>query len=80
MNWVYQILKALLDWFRETPPTDVQHGKAPEALKDDLAGRVGHRWVVLLLESREQLAGSGRPSSRLGVDSGGGLVGILGHD
>ena len=40
MNWVYQILKALLDWFRETPPTDVQHGKAPEALKDDLAGRV----------------------------------------
>ena len=40
MNWVYQILKALLDWFRETPPTDVQHGKAPEAIKDDLAGRV----------------------------------------
>ena len=40
MNWVYQILKALLDWLRETPPTDVQHGKAPEALKDDLAGRV----------------------------------------
>ena len=40
MNWVYQILKALLDFFRETPPTDVQHGKAPEALKDDLAGRV----------------------------------------
>ena len=40
MNWVYQILKALLDFLRETPPTDVQHGKAPEALKDDLAGRV----------------------------------------
>jgi hypothetical protein len=40
VNWVYQILKALLDWFRETPPTDVQHGKAPEALKDDLSGRV----------------------------------------
>ena len=40
MNWVYQILKALLDFLRETPPTDVQHGKAPEALKADLAGRV----------------------------------------
>jgi len=40
VNWVYQILKALLDWFRETPPTDVQHGKAPEALKSDLAGRI----------------------------------------
>ncbi len=40
MNWIYQILKALLDWFRETPPTDVQHGKAPKPLKDDLATRV----------------------------------------
>ena len=40
MNWIYQILKALLDWLRETPPTDVQHGKAPEALKSDLAARV----------------------------------------
>ena len=40
MNWIYQILKALLDWFRETPPTDVQHGKAPEALKSDLADRI----------------------------------------
>jgi len=40
VNWVYQILKALLDWLRETPPTDVQHGKAPEAIKDDLADRV----------------------------------------
>ncbi len=40
MNWVYQILKALLDWLRETPPTDVQHGKAPEALKSDLDGRI----------------------------------------
>jgi hypothetical protein len=40
VNWIYQILKALLDWFRETPPTDVQHGKAPEALKSDLDGRI----------------------------------------
>ena len=42
MNWVYQILKALLDWFRETPPTDVQHGKAPEALKSDLVDRIAN--------------------------------------
>jgi hypothetical protein len=40
VNWVYQILKALLDWLRETPPTDVQHGKAPDALKSDLDGRI----------------------------------------
>jgi len=40
VNWVYQIIKALLDWLRETPPTDVQHGKAPEALKSDLDGRI----------------------------------------
>jgi len=40
VNWIYQILKALLDWLRETPPTDVQHGQAPQPLKDDLAARV----------------------------------------
>jgi hypothetical protein len=40
VNWIYQILKALLDWFRETPPTDIQHGKAPEVLKNDLADRI----------------------------------------
>ncbi len=40
MNWIYQILKALLDFLRETPPTDVQHGQAPQPLKDDLAARV----------------------------------------
>ena len=40
MNWIYQILKALLDWLRETPPTKIEHGKAPENLKDDLAARV----------------------------------------
>ena len=40
MNWIYQILRAVLDFLRATPPTDVQHGKAPESLKDDLAGRV----------------------------------------
>jgi len=40
VNWVYQILKALLDFLRETPPTDVQHGKAPEAIKSDLGDRI----------------------------------------
>ncbi len=40
MNWIYQILRAILDFLRATPPTDVQHGKAPEALKSDLAARV----------------------------------------
>jgi len=40
VNWVYQILRAILDFLRATPPTDVQHGKAPEALKSDLDGRV----------------------------------------
>jgi len=40
VNWIYQILRALLDWFRETPPTDVQHGNAPKPLKDDMAARI----------------------------------------
>ena len=40
MNWIYQILRAILDFLRATPPTDVQHGKAPDDLKNDLAGRV----------------------------------------
>jgi hypothetical protein len=42
VNWIYQILKALLDWFRETPQTNVQHGKAPDALKSDLDGRIAN--------------------------------------
>lgn len=40
MNWIYQILKAFLDWFRETPPPDVQHGNAPQHIKDDLDARI----------------------------------------
>jgi len=40
VNWIYQILRAILDFLRATPSTDVQHGKAPEALKSDLAGRI----------------------------------------
>ena len=42
MNWVYQILRAILDFLRATPPTDVQHGKAPEALKSDLVDRIAN--------------------------------------
>jgi len=40
VNWIYQILKALLDWLRETPPPDVAHGKAPPDLKDRLRRRI----------------------------------------
>jgi hypothetical protein len=40
VNWIYQILKALLDWAREKPPTEIEHGQAPKPLKDDLAARV----------------------------------------
>jgi hypothetical protein len=40
VNWIYQIIKALLDFLRETPPTDVQHGNAPKALKNNLADRI----------------------------------------
>ena len=50
MNWVYQILKALLDWLRETPPPSILQSKAPDGLKEELgaaidsagAGRVQH--------------------------------------
>jgi len=40
VNWIYQILKALLDWAREKPPTDIQTGNAPEQLKNDLSDRI----------------------------------------
>jgi len=40
VNWIYQILKAILDWLRETPPTEVQHGNAPKDLKADMAERI----------------------------------------
>lgn len=40
MNWIYQILKALLDWIRETPRDDIQDGKAPDQLKNDLRDRI----------------------------------------
>jgi hypothetical protein len=40
VNWIYQILRALLDWFRETPPTDVNHGKAPDELKQKLGSDI----------------------------------------
>ena len=40
MNWVYQILKALLDWLRETPPPSIQQGQAPDALQKELNAAV----------------------------------------
>ena len=36
MNWVYQIIKALLDWLRETPPPIVRQGQAPPDLQAEL--------------------------------------------
>ena len=36
MNWVYGIVKAFLDWLRETPPPSIQQSKAPPDLKAEL--------------------------------------------
>jgi hypothetical protein len=40
VNWIYQILKALLDFLRETPPADIAEGNAPKDLKDNLHRRI----------------------------------------
>ena len=40
MNWIYQLLKAFLDWLRETPPPSISLGKAPDALKAELDAAV----------------------------------------
>ena len=40
MNWVYQILKAILDWLRETPPPTVRQGKAPPDLQAELGAAI----------------------------------------
>ncbi len=40
MNWVYQLLKAFLDWLRETPPPSVQQGKAPPDLQAELGAAI----------------------------------------
>ena len=36
MNWVYGIVKAFLDWLRETPPPSISLGKAPPDLQKEL--------------------------------------------
>ena len=36
MNWIYQLVKAFLDWLRETPPPSISLGKAPDALQKEL--------------------------------------------
>jgi hypothetical protein len=36
VNWIYQIIKALLDWLRETPPPSISLGKAPPDLQKEL--------------------------------------------
>jgi hypothetical protein len=40
VNWVYQILKALLDWLRETPPPSILQSKAPDGLKEELGSAI----------------------------------------
>jgi hypothetical protein len=40
VNWIYQLLKAFLDWLRETPPPSISLGKAPDALKAELDAAV----------------------------------------
>jgi hypothetical protein len=36
LNWVYGIVKAFLDWLRETPPPSIHTSKAPPDLKEEL--------------------------------------------
>ena len=40
MNWVYGIIKAILDWLRETPPPTVGQGKAPHGLQEELGAAI----------------------------------------
>jgi hypothetical protein len=42
VNWIYQLVKALLDWLRETPAPTIENGHAPKPLKDDLADRIAN--------------------------------------
>lgn len=40
MNWVYGIVKAFLDWLRETPPPSISIGKAPSDLQAELGAAI----------------------------------------
>jgi hypothetical protein len=40
VNWVYGIVKALLDWLRETPPPTVRQGQAPADLQAELGAAI----------------------------------------
>ena len=42
MNWVYGIVKAFLDWLRETPPPTVRQGQAPPDLQAELGAAIDH--------------------------------------
>jgi hypothetical protein len=42
VNWIYQLVKAFLDWIRETPAPTVEDGNAPKPLKTDLADRIAN--------------------------------------
>ena len=40
MNWIYQLVRALLDFIREAPQPKITDGNAPKPLKDDLHDRI----------------------------------------
>jgi hypothetical protein len=40
LNWVYGIVKAFLDWLRETPPPSVHTSKAPPDLQAELGADI----------------------------------------
>ena len=47
MTWVYGIIKAILDWLRETPPPTVEQSKPPADLQAELGAAIdaAHRRV-----------------------------------
>jgi hypothetical protein len=40
VNWIYQLVRAFLDFIREAPAPKIVDGKAPNDLKDNLHGRI----------------------------------------
>jgi len=40
LNWVYGIVKAFLDWLRETPPPSILTSKAPPDLQEELGAAI----------------------------------------
>jgi len=40
VNWIYQLVRAFLDFIREAPAPKIVDGNAPKDLKDNLHGRI----------------------------------------